>query len=460
MAKKAVLKKIFVLDTNVLLHDPMSLFRFQEHDLYIPFVTLEELDNHKVGTQDLNRNARQATRSLEQITTQEGSFAKGFAIQDLSGRKAEGKLYMQSTVLNSTKSVFGPEKNDNKFLEVLEHLQITMKSHEVTLVTKDLNLRVKARALGFASDDYLNDHAIEDSDLLYSGYRHLEENPFDIEGNVLQSWHADQTNYIALKADPAAGYITNEMLVLPEGPRWLVQDVREEGVTLRQMADYTKPKNNVWGINARNDEQSFALELLMNPDIHFITMLGQAGTGKTLLTLAAGLHQVLETKVYDEIIFTRVTVPMGEEIGFLPGTEEEKMHPWMGALHDNIEVLLNPEGESDWSGSVTKDELMRHVQVKSTTFMRGRTFVRKFLVIDEAQNLTPKQVKTLITRAANGTKVICMGNLAQIDTPYLSETSSGLAYAVERFKGWHRFGNIILPKGERSELATYANEVL
>ena len=227
------------------------------------------------------------------------------------------------------------------------------------------------------------------------------------------------------------------------------------------MKDYSHHKNNVWGITARNREQNFALNVLMDPDIDFVSLLGQAGTGKTLLTLAAGLTQILETKTYSEIIMTRVTVPVGEDIGFLPGTEEEKMTPWMGALEDNLDVLNKPDEEAgEWGRAATQDLVRSRIKVKSLNFMRGRTFINKFLIIDEAQNLTSKQMKTLITRAGPGTKVVCLGNIAQIDTPYLTEGSSGITYVVDRFKGWEHGGHITLARGERSRLADYAAGVL
>jgi PhoH-like ATPase len=242
---------------------------------------------------------------------------------------------------------------------------------------------------------------------------------------------------------------------------------------LETIVDYSHAKNAVWGITARNREQNFALNLLMNPEIDFVTLLGQAGTGKTLLTLAAALTQTLETKLFAEIIITRVTVPVGEDIGFLPGTEEEKMTPWMGALEDNLEVLNKPAETpvgatgaaggnygGDWGRAATMDLIRNRIKIKSLNFMRGRTFMNKFLIIDEAQNLTPKQMKTLITRAGPGTKVVCLGNIAQIDTPYLTEGSSGLTYVVDRFKGWSHSGHVTLQRGERSRLADHAAEVL
>ena len=257
--------------------------------------------------------------------------------------------------------------------------------------------------------------------------------------------------------------LVNEF-VYQEGERPLhaiVRTVDPQSAVLETIRDYSHQKNAVWGIVSRNREQNFALNLLMDPDIDFITLLGQAGTGKTLLALASGLMQVLETKRYSEIIMTRVTVPVGEDIGFLPGTEEEKMTPWMGAMEDNLDVLNTTDQESgEWGRAATRDLIRARIKVKSLNFMRGRTFINKFLIIDEAQNLTPKQMKTLITRAGPGTKVICLGNIAQIDTPYLSEGSSGLTYVVDRFKGWVHSGHITLQRGERSRLADHAGEVL
>ena len=225
----------------------------------------------------------------------------------------------------------------------------------------------------------------------------------------------------------------------------IVKEIHGRTALLSTLKDYSHQKNNVWGITARNREQNFALNLLMNPEVDFVTLLGQAGTGKTLLTLAAGLMLTLEFKVYTEIIMTRVTVPVGEDIGFLPGTEEEKMNPWMGALEDNLDVLNKTDDEAgEWGRAATRDLIRSRIKVKSLNFMRGRTFINKFLIIDEAQNLTPKQMKTLITRAGPGTKVVCLGNIAQIDTPYLTEGSSGLTYVVDRFKGWSHSGHVTL----------------
>jgi predicted ribonuclease YlaK len=314
------------------------------------------------------------------------------------------------------------------------HLGQKFPKRPVILVSKDINMRIKARALGLEAQDYFNDKVLEDTDLLYTGTRELPADFWDTHGKGLESWKKDSRTYYRIKGPLCPEMLVNEF-VWQEGPQPLQAWVRVgagKTAELETLIDYSHAKNAVWGITARNREQNFALNLLMNPEIDFVTLLGQAGTGKTLLTLAAALTQTLETKLFAEIIITRVTVPVGEDIGFLPGTEEEKMTPWMGALEDNLDVLNKPaEAPSgahaggsyggDWGRAATMDLIRSRIKVKSLNFMRGRTFLNKFLIIDEAQNLTPKQMKTLITRAGPGTKVVCLGNIAQIDTPYLTE---------------------------------------
>jgi PhoH-like ATPase len=279
----------------------------------------------------------------------------------------------------------------------------------------------------------------------------------------MESWKREGRTFYRLSGPLCAKLLLNEF-VYQEGERPLhavVKEVSGRTAVLETVRDYGHVRNSVWGITARNREQNFALNLLMNPEIDFVTLLGQAGTGKTLLTLAAGLMQTLEHKHYSEIIMTRVTVPVGEDIGFLPGTEEEKMAPWMGALEDNLDVLnKTDEDAGEWGRAATRDLVRARIKVKSLGFMRGRTFLNKYLIIDEAQNLTPKQMKTLITRAGPGTKVVCLGNIAQIDTPYLTEGSSGLTYVVDRMKGWSHSGHVTLQRGERSRLADHAAEAL
>ncbi|MBU3693275.1 MAG: PhoH family protein [Rhodocyclaceae bacterium] len=455
--------KLFVLDTNVLMHDPTSLFRFEEHDIFIPMTTLEELDNNKKGMSEVARNARQASRFMEElVAAAPDSIGDGIPLPRRNG--ASGKLFLQTEAIpGDLPPGLLPGRNDNQILAVTMHLAERNSARQVILVSKDINMRIKARALRLAAEDYFNDKVLEDSDLLYTGIRELPEDFWDRHGKGMESWQEQGLTYYKVQGPLCKSMIVREFVYIKGDAAMQARVHSTEGDTavLCTLRDYANPKHSVWGITARNREQNFALNALMDPETDFVTLLGQAGTGKTLLTLAAGLLQTLEYKVYSEIIMTRVTVPVGEDIGFLPGTEEEKMTPWMGALEDNLDVLNKSDDEAgEWGRAATRDLMRSRIKIKSLNFMRGRTFINKFLIIDEAQNLTPKQMKTLITRAGPGTKVVCLGNIAQIDTPYLTEGSSGLTYVVDRFKGWPHSGHVTLTRGERSRLAEHAAEVL
>src|SRR6266850_265194 len=336
------------------MHDPTSLFRFDEHDLYLPIATLEELDQHKRGLSDVSRNARQASRFLDEI---------------------------------------------------------------VSTAVEDIKMRIKARALGLAAEDYTNDKVLEDADLLYTGLRRLPKDFWNTHGRDVESWKKEGHTYYRVRGPLVPKLHVNEFVFDESGDKPLYALVKETS--------------------------------------------GRLAVLETLRALAAGLTQVLDEKRYSEIIMTRVTVPLGEDIGFLPGTEEEKMQPWMGALEDNLDVLnASDESGGEWGRAATRDLVRSRIRIKSLNFMRGRTFVNKWLIIDEAQNLTPKQMKTLVTRAGPGTKVACLGNIAQIDTPYLTEGSSGLTYVVDRMKDWTHAGHVTLARGERSRLADHAADVL
>jgi PhoH-like ATPase len=465
MAKKIIgATKLFVLDTNVLMHDPSSLFRFEEHDIYLPMVTLEELDNNKKGVTEVARNARQASRSLEEIVgTDLSDLELGCSLSLNGNKQATGRLFLQTTQLNVDIHGLAGRKADNQIISVVICLQKQYTNRQVVLVSKDINVRIKARAMGVLAEDYFNDKVLEDTDILYSGMKELPADFWEKHSKAMESWQESGRMFYRLSGPLCKTFLVNEFVYYEfENPfHAIVRSVDNNTAVLEVVKDHLLPKHNVWGINARNREQNFALNLLMDPEIDFVTLLGQAGTGKTLLTLASALTQVLDKKLYSEIIMTRVTVPVGEDIGFLPGTEEEKMTPWMGALEDNLDVLNKSDDEAgDWGRAATQDLIRTRIKIKSLNFMRGRTFLNKFLIIDEAQNLTPKQMKTLITRAGPGTKVVCLGNIAQIDTPYLTEGSSGLTYVVDRFKGWQHNGHITLQRGERSRLADFAAEVL
>ncbi|WP_323017152.1 PhoH family protein [Castellaniella sp.] len=466
-------RKLFVLDTNVLLHDPTSLFRFAEHDVFLPMIVLEELDHQKKGMSEVARNARQVSRYLDELIAT-ADLDKGVPLDALGNTDALGSLYFQTRATEARLPVDMPMgKADNVILSIVHGLRQESPKREIALVSKDINMRLKARALGLPAEDYLNDHVLDDSDLLYDGIMPLPENFWVKHGKNIESWQQNGLTWYRVRG-PLCGQFSVNEFVYYDGDMPLSAQVREvtgKSAVLATLRDFSHNKNSVWGITARNREQNFALNLLMNPDIDFVSLLGQAGTGKTLLTLASALAQTFETKRYTEIIITRATVPVGDDIGFLPGTEEEKMLPWMGALEDNLEVLHQGSGgaaistsgnggSQDWTKTPAMDLIRSRIKVKSLNFMRGRTFLNKFLIIDEAQNLTPKQMKTLITRAGPGTKIVCMGNIAQIDTPYLTEGSSGLTYVVDRFKGWPHAGHITLQRGERSRLADYASDAL
>jgi PhoH-like ATPase len=460
-------KRLFVLDTNVLMHDPLCLFRFEEHDIFLPMITLEELDSHKRGMSEVARNARQASRELDALASgSELNPKDGIALSKTGKREALGRLFFQETLFEVKLPAGLPQgKADNQILGVVKSLREQRPGRDIVLVSKDINMRVKARALGLPAEDYQNDKTLDDGDLLYTGLLPLPADFWERHGKTMESWSQGGHTFYRIAGPLVPALMINQFVFLESpgaAPLYArVCEITGKTAVLKTLKDYTHAKNSVWGVTARNREQNFALNLLMDPEVDFITLTGTAGTGKTLMTLASGLSQVLDDRRYSEIIVTRVTVPLGEDIGFLPGTEEEKMGPWMGALDDNLEVLARGDGSAgEWGRAATQDLVRSKIRVKSLNFMRGRTFLNKFVLIDEAQNLTPKQMKTLITRAGPGTKIVCLGNLAQIDTPYLSEGSSGLTFAVDRFKGWPHSGHVMLARGERSRLADYASDVL
>ena len=466
-------RKLFVLDTNVLLHDPAALFRFEEHDLFIPMVVLEELDHCKKGITDTARNARQTSRFLDELIRFHdiSTIRGGIPLSRLENageenETASGSLFFQVDKLMSVLPEALPGAlPDNSILASALALVQEHPDRVVILVSKDINLRIKASVLGIVAEDFHNDQVLDDVSHLYSGAQLLPENFWETHGNGMESWK-DSTGrtFYRVSGPMVRGWHINQFLYMENGSEFeAIVRQKENGSAVIELArDYRSSQHSVWGIQARNREQNFALNVLMDPSIDFVTLLGTAGTGKTLLTLASGLMLTLEEKVYREIIMTRETVPLGEDIGFLPGTEEEKMSPWMGALHDNLELLSGQEASSNssWERSATQQVLMSKITVRSLNFMRGRTFQQRFIILDEAQNLTSKQIKTLITRAGPGTKIVCLGDIAQIDTPYLTGTTSGLTYAVDRFKNWPHAAHISMRRGERSRLADFAAEAL
>ena len=459
-----------MLDTNVLMHDPACIFRFEEHDIYLPMVVLEELDAHKKGVSEASRNVRQVSRFLDELmrnATRE-QIESGLALpKHLSGNHGKapstGRLFFQTQQLNITLPENLPgHGNDNAILATTLALQALHTEIRVVLVSKDINLRIKAAVVGVHAEDYFSDRAIEDADVLSTGHAALPADFWERHGKNMRSWKEGNKTFYEVSGPSVAQWQTNQFVYEDRegGIEALVRRVSGHTALLELVRDFRTDRHGVWGISARNREQNFAFNLLLDPEIDFVTILGPAGTGKTLLTLAAGLLQTLEHNRYAEIIMTRVTIPLGEDIGFLPGTEEEKMEPWMGALMDNLEVLTHSAEGGSWGRAATNDLLRNRIKIRSLNFMRGRTFLNRFVILDEAQNLTPKQMKALVTRAGPGTKIVCLGNIAQIDTPYLTETTSGLTFVVSRFQGWGHAGHVTLVRGERSRLADFASETL
>ena len=467
-------KRLYVLDTNVLMHDPTALFKFEEHDVFLPMMVIEELDAAKKGNSEVSRNARQVSRFLNELIETNGAdkiesgltLIRPKALQ-LKSSDNIGKLRFQihGGEAKAKAALLTPDRvlPDNQILAAVVELREANPGVPVVLVSKDINMRIKASITGIVAEDYENDRALDDFSLLYTGAAELPADFWDRHESDLRSWTEKGRTYYEVKRRQDEDWHPNQFLYLPGEEQVELMATRIEGerAVLRIVDDFRHAQHSVWGITARNREQNFALNALMDPEIDFVTLLGTAGTGKTLLALAAGLAQTMDQQRYREIIMTRATVSVGEDIGFLPGTEEEKMTPWMGALTDNLEVLTRtPQEGGAWGRAATNDLLAARIKIRSLNFMRGRTFLSRWLILDEAQNLTPKQMKTLITRAGPGTKIICLGNVEQIDTPYLTETTSGLTYAVDRFKNWEHSAHITLRRGERSRLADYASEVL
>jgi PhoH-like ATPase len=459
--------KIFVLDTNVLMHDPSALFKFQEHHVFLPMTVLEELDNAKLGVSEVARNVRQTNRFLDELLSLQKELVidEGLQLNRYIAAeepfKCSGRLFFQTQAHDSKLPISLPgNKNDNSILNTIIALQEDISDHEIILISKDINLRIKATILGIKAEDYANDRVVDDLDLLFNGSRKLPEDFWEAHGRQIESWQQDGKAFYEVQSLNGEDWYPNQFVYLADEFEAMVRMRSSDSFKLEVCQNYYGQRHSVWGITALNREQNFALNLLMDPEIDFVTLSGNAGTGKTLLALAAGLTQTLDQGLYKEIIMTRVTIPIGEDIGFLPGSEEEKMTPWMGALMDNMEVLTGSDQKDSWEQAATNDLLRNRIKIRSLNFMRGRTFQNKYIIIDEAQNLTPKQMKTLVTRSGTGTKIVCLGNLKQIDTPYLTETTSGMTYVVDRFKHWQHSGHITLMNVERSRLADYASEML
>jgi PhoH-like ATPase len=460
--------RLFVLDTNILMNDPSAIYHFDEHDIYLPMVVLEELDNHKTGVSEIARNVRQTNRMLVELMSNatHEQIAAGLPIpsyMNSDNKLGSGRLYFQTDEFTQVIPTTLPgHKVDNTILATALGLQKKYEGKkQVVIISKDINLRIKAGILGIPAEDYYNDQVVDDVNLLHRGLHILENDFWDTHAKDMDSWQEGGRTFYKVSGPLVAHWNPNDCISTEDNQfQAIIKKLQGNNAVVQLVRDYTQAKHSVWGINARNREQNFSLNLLLDPDIDFVTLQGSAGTGKTLLTIAAGLTQVMDQNRYNEILMTRVTIPVGEDIGFLPGTEEEKMTPWMGALMDNLEVLHGTQVGGSFGRGATQDLLQNKIKIRSLNFMRGRTFLNRYIIIDEAQNLTPKQIKTLVTRAGPGSKIVCLGDIKQIDTPYLTETTSGLTFAVDRFKHWEYSAHMTLTRGERSRLAFYAAEHL
>lgn len=449
-------RKMYVLDTNVLIHDPNALLNFEEHDVIIPMTVLEELDSLKSGKQAVAADCRQAIRNIDKLLGDASpkDIEKGVPI--VRAKKADplGTL----SILMSTEHLGNhslPEHlNDNKIINTLAALQNQHKSRDIILVSKDINMRLKARGFGVEAQDYHNDMLLDDIDLLPKGYKEFANSFWDTIEKVETIQREGITEHILKREGDLARLNINEFVVDELGFVGRVSDLSDTQIVIRDLHQHDLMNEEVWGLVPRDIYQALALNLLLDPDIHLVNLTGSAGSGKTILALAACIEMTVASKLYKRIIATRSTQGLDEDIGFLPGTEAEKMEPWLGAIVDNLEALH----EDDENMTASVDYILSKVPLhfKSMNYIRGRSFQHSLIIIDESQNLTPHQIKTIITRAGNGSKVICLGNLAQIDTPYLSALSSGLTYMTERFKGFRQGGHIHLQGVPRSPLAEYA----
>ena len=432
---------------------------------------LEELDAGKKGLSEPARNVRQVSRFLDELMqgATKKQIDRGLALPTAvpinhGKRPPGGRLFFQTQLLESVLPDSLPGQGaDNAILGQYAGAAAEISQRRASPWSRKTSICASRRRFSACTPRTIP--ATRPSKMRTcssAASQQLPQNFWEKHGKGMESWQQQSRTYYRVRGPLVREWKTNQFVYDPgaNGVEAIVRKLESDSAILELTTDYRTERNNVWGVTARNREQNLALNLLMDPEIDFVTVLGPAGTGKTLLTLAAGLAQTLDHNRFSEIIMTRVTIPLGEDIGFLPGTEEEKMEPWMGALMDNLEVLTQSQPGGTWGRGATNDLLRHRIKIRSLNFMRGRTFLNRFIIIDEAQNLTPKQMKALVTRAGPGTKMVCLGNIAQIDTPYLTETTTGLTYVVNRFHGWAFSGHITLVRGERSRLADYASEVL
>ena len=452
--------RAYVLDTNVLIHDPNSVLNFEEHQVIIPMAVLEELDRLKLGNQNIAADCRQAIRLIDQIIDDVSpqELAKGVPIHRGPGAPPRGSLSILISKPPILEHCLPNDLNDNKIINSICELQKAHQNVEFILVTKDINMRLKARGCGILAEDYHSDQILTDIESLHQGYKEISGSFWDHIQKVDTVQDFGETRHTLPREGILKDVYPNQYLIDDTGFVGRVKKLTATTVELLDLHQEPLLHQEAWGLKPRDIYQAIAMQLLLDPDILLVNLTGAAGSGKTILALAAAIEMTLNTKRYKRIIATRSTRGLDEDIGFLPGTEEEKMLPWLGAITDNLEALHY----DDENTNASIDYILEKVplQFKSLNYIRGRSFQHSLIIIDESQNLTPHQIKTIVTRAGTGSKVICLGNLSQIDTPYVSPTSSGLTYLTERFKDFEHGGTVQLQGVPRSLLAEYAEAVL
>lgn len=451
----------YILDSNVLIHDPNSILNFEEHQVVIPITVLEELDKLKNGRQTIAADCRQAIRLIDNIlgVATPSEIEQGVPIQrsgknDTSGTFASGTLSIMMSHASDKVTTLPSSNNDNQIINDICQYQKGHPDQSCILVTKDINMRLKARGCGILTEDYHSDQLVSDVGLLTKGHLHYEGNFWDRVDQVSTIQHDGKTIHTLSRKEFTEELYLNKFLLDDQGFVAKVVDINDQEVSLQHFSRESLMNQEAWGLRPLNIYQAMALNLLLDPEVHLVNLNGAAGSGKTILALAAAIEMTIASKQFRRIIATRSTRGLDEDIGFLPGTEAEKMEPWLGAITDNLEALHNDDESTNSSVEYILDRVPLHF--KSLNYIRGRSFQQSLIIIDECQNLTPHQIKTIITRAGVGSKVICLGNLAQIDTPYLAATSSGLTYMTERLKNFTHGGSMQLQGVPRSPLAAYA----
>ncbi|MGM0433474.1 MAG: PhoH family protein [Pseudomonadota bacterium] len=452
--------KTYVVDTNVLIHDPTAVLNFEEHHVVIPMTVLEELDQLKNGKQAVAADCRQAIRTIDRLIGDADPHDIDNGVPIRRGEKSEplGTVSIAMGGQDDVEHGLPDHLNDNRIINLLARLQRQHRDRPIILVSKDINMRLKARGCGLEAEDYQTDQLVDDVRYLPTGYHEFEGSFWDGIEKVETVQREGITEHLIPRTEAMADYQINEFILDQQGFIGRITETEPERLVVEDLFQDDLMHQQVWGLSPRDIYQGLALELLMDPNVHLVNLTGSAGSGKTILALAAAIELTVASKTYKRIITTRSTQGLDEDIGFLPGTESEKMEPWLGAIVDNLEALH--EDDENMTSSV--DYILSKVpmQFKSLNYIRGRSFQHSLIIIDESQNLTPHQLKTIITRAGTGSKVVCLGNLSQIDTAYLNPLSSGLTYMTERFKGFRHGGHIHLQGVPRSPLAEYAEEHL